>query len=206
MKRRTKYQLMFLPRDCPFFAITDCGPLSFGHYRPGDPIHVQGEIVESAQKGVGRDRALLQHPQEVFRSRFENRKLAQKVERLVLHRDLPTVLVGAVLELYQFIHYRLPRACGGGGITRLPIHAGQLATESRSVLGFILRGDKPMGFVFVAGLEGLLLAGDEVFAVIGAPGAEEYAVALFHVLFHVVNMNQLDSSPLASSVRGCLGF
>src|SRR5437762_10404728 len=37
--------------------------------------------------------------------------------------------------------------------------------------------------------------GDEVFAVEGAPGAEEYAVALFHVLFHVVNMNQLDSSP-----------
>ena len=63
-----------------------------------------------------------------------------------------------------------------------------------------------MGFVLVARLEGLLFAGDEVFEVIRAPGAEEYAVALFHVLFHVVNMNQLDSSPLASSVRGCLGL
>ena len=101
-----------------------------------------------------------------------------------------------------------PAQClqSGGGITRLPIHAGQLATESRSVLGFILRGDEPIGFVFVAGLEGFLFARGEVFAVENAPGAEEDAVALFHVLSHVVNMNQLDPSPSASSGRGRLGL
>src|SRR5437660_2785101 len=142
----------------------------------------------------------------MFGPRFEYRDLTKRVEGLVLHRDLPTVLVGAVFELYQFIHYRLPRSRGGGGITCLPIHAGQLATESRSVLGFILRGDEPIGFVFVTGLEGLLFARGEVFAVENAPGAEEDAVALFHVLFHVVNMNQLDPFPLASSDRGCLGL
>ena len=89
-------------------------------------------------------------------------------------------------------------------VTRLRSEA--TSDTARSVLSFVPRGDEPMGFVFVSGFEGLLLAGDEVFAVEGAPGAEEYAVALFHVLFHVVNMNQLDPSPSASSGRGCLGL
>jgi len=40
-----------------------------------------------------------------------------------------------------------------------------------------------------------------VFVVKDAPRPEEYAVSLFHVMFHVMTMNQLDLTPLASSGR-----
>jgi hypothetical protein len=46
-----------------------------------------------------------------------------------------------------------------------------------------------------------LLAAGVVLAVINTPRAKEYAVSLFHVMFHVMTMNQLDLTPLASSGR-----
>ena len=58
-------------------------------------------------------------------------------------------------------------------------------------------GRATAGFVLVAGLEGFLFLGREVVAVMDAPRPEEYAVTLFHV----VNINQPDPLPLASSDR-----
>ena len=46
-----------------------------------------------------------------------------------------------------------------------------------------------------------LLAGAVVLAVINIPRAKEYAVSLFHVIFHFMTLNQLDLPPLASSGR-----
>jgi hypothetical protein len=40
-----------------------------------------------------------------------------------------------------------------------------------------------------------------VLIVINPPRAKEYAVSLFHVMFHVMTMNQSDLTPLASSGR-----
>jgi hypothetical protein len=76
-----------------------------------------------------------------------------------------------------------------------------MQAESRGVLVFILGRDEPKGFVLVAGLEGCLFAGLVVFVVEDAPRPEEYAVSLFHVIFHVMTMNQLELTPLASSGR-----
>ena len=78
----------------------------------------------------------------------------------------------------------MPGAAGGGGITRFPIDARQLQTECGRGGGFVFGRDQTMGFGFVAGLKGFLLAGLEVFAVINTPRPEEYTVALFHVIFH----------------------
>ena len=73
--------------------------------------------------------------------------------------------------------------------------------EGRGVFVFVFGRDEAEGFVLVAGLEGFLFAGVVVFVVKDAPRPEEYAVSLFHVIFHVMTMNQLDLTPLASSGR-----
>jgi hypothetical protein len=52
-----------------------------------------------------------------------------------------------------------------------------------------------MGFVFVAGVEGFLFAGEEVFAVERAPTPAEDAVTDLHRMTHVVSMSQLASVP-----------
>ena len=75
----------------------------------------------------------------------------------------------AGLELGDFVHDVLPRPFGGGGVAGLPIHPRQMQAERGRVLGFVLGGDEAEGFVLVAGFEGGLLFGDEVFAVEGAP-------------------------------------
>ena len=44
-----------------------------------------------------------------------------------------------------------------------------MQAERGRVLGFVLGGDKAKRLVLVAGLEGGLLLGNEVFAIVGAP-------------------------------------
>jgi hypothetical protein len=88
-----------------------------------------------------------------------------------------------------------------GTMGRASFTATACAGECRRVLGFVLGGDKAVGFLLVAGLEGGLLFGDEVFAIEGAPVATEYPVTAFHVLVHVVSMNRLHPPALASSGR-----
>ena len=67
-----------------------------------------------------------------------------------------------------------------------------MQAERGGIFVFVPGSDDAIRFVLVASLEGCLFLGNEVFAVVNAPRAKEDAVALFHVLFHVVNMNQLD--------------
>ena len=91
--------------------------------------------------------------------------------------------VSPVFEFGDFVHDVLPCPGGSGGVARLPIDARQMAAERRGFFVFVLGRDEAIGFVLVAGLEGFLFAGGEVFAVIDAPRPEEYTVALFHVHF-----------------------
>jgi hypothetical protein len=73
--------------------------------------------------------------------------------------------------------------------------------ERGRVLGFVSGGDEAERLVFVAGFEGVLLFGYEVFAVVGAPATAEHAETVFHLLIHVVSMNHPLPPPLASSER-----
>jgi hypothetical protein len=59
-----------------------------------------------------------------------------------------------------------------------------MAAKSRGFLVLVLGGNEPVGFVLVASLERLLLAGGVSLAVVNAPRAKEYTVTLFHVQFH----------------------
>jgi len=62
--------------------------------------------------------------------------------------------------------------------------------ECGSFLVLIFGGDEAKGLVLVAGLEGRLFLGNKIFAVVDAPGAQEYVVTVLHLLIHVLNMNQ----------------
>jgi hypothetical protein len=132
---------------------------------------------------------------------FQHDHVADGIERLVFDGGQPAVAGFAGLELGDFVHDVLPCPGGSGRVARLPIDARQMAAECRGFLVFVLGRDEPKGFVLVAGLEGFLFAGGVVLVVINTPRAKEYAVSLFHVIFHFMTMNQLDLTPLASSGR-----
>ena len=103
--------------------------------------------------------------------------------------------VSPLFEFGDFVHDVLPRPGGSGRVARLPIDARQMQAKSGGVFIFVFGCDETKGFILVAGLEGFLFAGGVVLVVVNTPRAEEHAVALFHVIFHFMNMNQLDRTP-----------
>ena len=132
---------------------------------------------------------------------FQHHQIADGIKRCVLDGCQPAALRFAGFEFGDFVHDLLPCPGGSGGVARFPIHSRQMAAESRGFFVLVLGRDEPKGFVLVAGLEGGLLAGGVVFVVVNTPRAKEYAESLFHVMFHLMTMNQLDLTPLASSGR-----
>jgi hypothetical protein len=129
---------------------------------------------------------------------FQHYEVANGVEGLVLDGNQPAAVRVARLELGDFIHDVLPSPLGGFGVACPPIDTGQMDAERGGFFVFVLGGDEAIGFVLVAGLEGFLFAGGVVLIIVNSPRAKEYAVSLFHVIFHVMTMNQLDLTPLAS--------
>src|ERR1035441_2214825 len=77
------------------------------------------------------------------------------------------------------------------------------ASQLLRVFVFVSGGDEADRFFLVAGLEGGLLFGDEVFAIVGAPATAEHPVTVFHVLIHVVSMNH-PTRPALGCVAGAL--
>ena len=106
-----------------------------------------------------------------------------------------------MFQLGDFVHDVLPGSLGGGRVPGLPINPRQLQAECGRVLGFVLGGNEAVGFGLVAGLEGGLLLGHEVFAVKSPPAPAEYAETVLHVIIHVLSMNRPDPPALASSGR-----
>ena len=139
--------------------VADGGPLLLGDDRPGEPAHVQGEVVESAEVNVGRDRADVEDAQEVLGLGFDNRQLTQRRKGSVLDGRVPAAAGLTLFGPHQFRHHVFPIAGGGGGIPGLPVDAGQLEAEGGGGVRFVARGDEPVGLGLVAGVQGLLLLG-----------------------------------------------
>jgi hypothetical protein len=86
-------------------------------------------------------------------------------------------------------------------LSGLPIHPRQMQAKGRVLIVFVPGGDQAVGLVAVAGVEGFLFAGGDVFAVVGAPVPAEDTVTVFHQLIHVASMNPLELTALASRGR-----
>lgn len=194
-------RLVLVERDGPLLAKLDGWPLFLGDHGPGQPAHVEGEVVNAPEIEIGRNGAFLQDVEEVFGAGFEDHPVADAIEGVILDGGPPAMAGVVVLCLDDLVHHELPRSGGGGGIARFPIDAGQLETEGGMLFALILGVNQAKGFLFVGGGEGFLLAGLSVFAVVNAPAPPEGTVTILHVPVHVVSMNQLADAPLASSGR-----
>jgi len=81
--------LVFLLCNRPFDFEADGRPLAFGHHGPGQPAHVEGEVVQPPQIHVGRNRAFLQGLENVFRLRLQQHPPAKRAERFILDGRFP---------------------------------------------------------------------------------------------------------------------
>jgi len=77
------------------------GPLPFWDDRFGDPIHVEGEVVDPPQKHVGGDRALVQSLQKMFGLGFDQGQVPERFKGWILDGDIPAFLGVARFQLAQ---------------------------------------------------------------------------------------------------------
>jgi len=103
-------------RDGALLAEGDLGPVLLWDQRPGQPTHVQSEVVDTAKEDVGRNRADLHHLQQVLGTGFEQGQVPDEVECLVLQHPLPTVARRALLGLSDFLEGNAPGALDGSGV------------------------------------------------------------------------------------------
>ena len=170
--------------DAPFVLELDDRPAFFRQHRPWQPAHVQSKVVNAAQINICANGAVLQHFQKMFGLGFQHNPIPDRIQCFVLDGPEPTDFGFLLFELWNFVHDVLPRPLGGGGIASFPINARQLQAEGGRDFGFIFGSHQAKGFVLVASLEGGLLFGNEVFAVVGAPAPAEHAVTVIHCLIH----------------------
>ena len=123
--------LVFVKGDRPFVLELDRWPLAFGDDGAGEPVHVEGEIVDASQKDVGRNRAVVHRVQQMFGLRFDQSgRSANLVKRLVLLRDIPSLFGAAGFVPAHFVHDVLPVAFGKVGVAVLQINLGDLQIHS----------------------------------------------------------------------------
>src|ERR1700733_13640075 len=77
-------RLMFLPGDGAFGIEFNLWPLPFRNDRFGNPIHVEGKIVNTPEKYIGRNRSLVKCIKKMFSLHFNQGKIAEQVKRPVL--------------------------------------------------------------------------------------------------------------------------
>src|SRR2546425_11384720 len=132
-------RLMFLPRDGSLFFETHFGPLSLWYNRPRQPRHVEGEVMDAAQKNVRGDPTAAQRVKEMFGPGFDDRQVANGIEGFVVHGTEPAFMRGASVELSHLIHDKLPVPSGDLWIGSREISAGDLQIGGGLPFGFILR-------------------------------------------------------------------
>jgi hypothetical protein len=144
------------------------------------PVHVDGEVVGSAQVGVGGDGSLAQHFEKMLGLGVDQQARADQVEGFVLGRGLPAVLRGAGLEFDDLVEHVLPGALADQGIAVLEIDASQAEVHRGLLAGFVEGQQQAHGLGAVFGLEALEGFGGVVEGVVNALATEEEAVTFFH--------------------------
>lgn len=165
--------LMFVPSDGALLLELHFRPALLCQNRPGQPIHVEGEVVNPPQEHVGCHGTGFQDFQEVRRVGFENRQVADDVKRLVLHRPFVANQRRAGFELGHLVHRDLPGALGNFGVRRGEICPRDLQIEDGLTVSFVLgmKERQRLGFVLCA--KAVLFACLRVLAVVNARSPEQ---------------------------------
>jgi len=146
----------------------------------GNPIHIEGEIVNAPQKDIRGNRASVHGIQKVFRLGFDQGQGANLVKGLVLHRHVPPFFGAAGFRLAHLVHDEPPGAPGKFRVAVLQIHLGDLEIHGWLLAGFIQGVLQSAGFLRVGGVEAVPFFGEGVEGIVNAVFAAEDAVALFH--------------------------
>jgi hypothetical protein len=188
--------LRFVGSDGPPGFELQPRPLLVHDDGPRQPTHAQSEAVQPAHKDVRRDRAALEHLQDLLGAGFNHYEMPQRIERGFIEGAFVS-LRGAVgtggLGLLHRVHDVLPGALTDLGIARDKIRAGHVRIEGGLIRGFVAGVEQAQGFGFVGRAEALLFAGLIVFEIEAAIAAALiHAESLLHnVVGYERNGNEL---------------
>ena len=107
---------MLRERDGTFGFKAHGWPLPPGNQQPGQPAHIESEVVQLAQEDVGADRALTNGGEEVLRAGLDEDPGPEVRQGLVADGGSPAELVGAALGGHDLLNGLASSACGGTGI------------------------------------------------------------------------------------------
>ena len=190
---------MFLPGDRALAPVFHFGPPLFREHGPGQPAHVEREVVNAPQVNVGGHPAALQHAQEVVRLRLEHGQIVEALKGAVFAGDLPARLGDAGFEFDDFRHHALPGAAGDLGIADSEVSAGDLPIDQRLLMRLVLGVQEAAGLAFIGRLEARALVGVAVEQVENAALAAIHSEACVHDFFHERKNATFQTPPLTSS-------
>ena len=136
--------LMLLKGDASTVFEPNPRPLSRHQDWPRQPFQAHSKTMQPPQEDVGRNRASMNHIEQVFRARFDERHLAKRIECFFRHGTRIAILGGlgpSGFGFEQCIHDPLPVAFGDFGIARRQIRAGEMPIECRLVIRLVLRAE-----------------------------------------------------------------
>ena len=81
--------LMLFGGYTALFLESNLRPLPAYNDRSGQPAHIQGEVVEAAQKYVCADRSDIEHADEMLGASFDHWQIADAIERFLFHASNP---------------------------------------------------------------------------------------------------------------------
>jgi hypothetical protein len=116
----------------------------------------------------------------MFRLGFDQNKITNLVERLVLHCNIPTLFGATCFSPAHFVHDVLPVAFGKIRVAVLQIDLGDLQVHRRLLAGFVLHVNETASGFSVAGFEAFPLFGEGVEGIINPVFPPENMVPLFH--------------------------
>ena len=89
---------VFLKGDTALFLEANNRPLALRHDRPGDPSHIEAEVVESPEEDVGGNRSVFNAVEKLLGMRLDEDLGQQGLDRLVLGKGGPAFEVGTCLH------------------------------------------------------------------------------------------------------------
>ena len=175
--------LMLFPSDGPFWLELDFRPLSFRNDGFWNPVHIEGEIMQPAQKDIGRNRAFVHRVKKMLGLSFDQDKLANRIKRLVFHGNFPPSPGAARFWSAHFIHDVLPGAFGKLRVAVLQIDLGDLQIDRGLFAGFVKGIQEPLSLVWIGRVKAVSFLREGVEGVEDAVLSAERLVSLFHGSF-----------------------
>jgi hypothetical protein len=129
--------------------------------------------LQPAQEDVGGNGARVEDFKEVLSSAFDEGPVANQIKGVGSLRHIPSGKSGTLFAHGHLVHNKLPRAGESSRIAGAHVGASDLHIDKGLTFGLVLNMNQAHGLRFVARVEGFLLPGLRVLAVVSAPASSE---------------------------------